>query len=162
MRARFKPPTRSRTARAAVALSLVGVPAVLAGASLAPAFAVPDTVPGVRLYVSSAEKSVTRPRGEAAYAQLPIWVTPNGLGDFDLRVERADYESPMTVRQVVHATDGSTSSYDVEGVTPGGWRGLKGFATTTITSPTGDVSTMKQRPFCPNNWDLQRLDPESV
>jgi hypothetical protein len=162
MRARSTPLTRSRTTRAAVALTLVGVPAVLAGASLTPAYAVPDTVPGVKLYASSAEKSVTRPRGQAAYAQLPVWVTPNGHGDFDLRVERADYESPLTVRQVVHADDGTTSSYDVPGVATQGWRGLRNFATTTITSPTGEVTTMTQRPFCPDNWELQRLEPESV
>ncbi len=161
MRARFTVPIRSRGVRSAIALSLVATPAVLAGASLAPASAVAGPRPSVALYASADEKSLTRPKGQPVFASLPVWTTPTN-GTFDLRVEREDYDSPVTVRQVAHETDGSETVYDLPDATTKNWNGLADFTETTIENPHGVVSTIGPSVWCPNNWDLQRLDPGGV
>ena len=158
MRARFNVPTRSRAVRSALTLSLLAGPAILAGASLAPAEAAPGPRPSLELYVSSSEKDVTRPQGQSAWAHVPIWVTPKG-GTFDLRVERPDYVSPVSVSQVVHESDGSENEVQLEGVVPQKWKGIKDFATVTVTNPKGVQTTSGSGAFCPNSWEVQRLDP---
>ena len=155
MRARVSRP-RARTVRTVLALSALAGPAALAGFSLAPADAAPAARPSLRIFSAQAQHDVSRPKGQPAWAPLPVYVTPVG-GTFDLRVRRPDYFSPISVTQVVHESDSTETSYDLPGVTTKGWRGLKQFATISVTDPRGSTTTTSP-PFCPDNWEVQRLD----
>lgn len=72
------------------------------------ASAEPVEAPSIRLFSSETTVELHRHRGEPAWAEVPMYVAP-GDGTFDLRVPRADYESPFVIRQAVHAEDGTTS-----------------------------------------------------
>jgi hypothetical protein len=124
------------------------------------ASAAPADAPSIRLFSSETRVELHRHRGEPVWAEVPMYVTPVG-GTFDLRVQRADYESPFLLRQVVHADDGTTTQVPL-GLEAKNVRGLRGFFELTITDPDGKVIEQRNRPFCPNGWGQQRIDPDGA
>ena len=59
----------------------------------------------------------------------------------------------------MHAEDGSTSDVPLP-LEVKGLRGFGKFFELTITDPDGKVVQQRNRPFCPNSWGQQRVDPD--
>ena len=76
---------------------------VLASTVLATVPAGADDVPSLRLLAARSEVTVERDGNGSVYLDPGVWITPVG-GDFELRVGRVDYESPITITQVDSAT----------------------------------------------------------
>jgi hypothetical protein len=124
------------------------------------ASAEPVDAPSLQVYSSESVVTLHRHRKEPVWAEVPMYVKPVG-GTFDLRVQRPDYGSPFGVRQVVHATDGSTADKPIA-LQVKNLRGMRKFFEVTVTDPDGKVIQQRNRAFCPNSWGQQRVSPDGT
>lgn len=141
---------RLRPLRPAIALLVLGVLAIFAW----PAAAAPPSTPSVRLVSPGGHATLYRYGKRVPLVDLPIWVAADG--DFELRVSRPDYETPVDIVQV----DADTGDVlrDLPEETLAGWRGLAGFVQVTVRDAGGNVVRQRSFTFCPNAWDRQRVD----
>jgi hypothetical protein len=86
---------------------------------------------------------------------LPVWVAAVG-GDFELRVSRPDYDTPVGIVQVEAGTGDVLR--DVPDDMLDGWSGLSGFLEVTVNDSTGSPVRQRSFTFCPNAWERQRVD----
>jgi hypothetical protein len=131
---------------------------VLASTVLATGPAGADDVPTLRLFAAQSEVSVERDGNGYVYLDPGVWITPVG-GDFELRVGRADYESPITITQVDSATGATLRSLPADPLDP--WSGLGGFARIVVRGGDGRLVLRQTMTFCPNSWYQQRLSDQS-
>lgn len=152
----------SRLLGAVLAVGLVASPAALLGTS--PASAVPEPAPSLKLFSTSAGTEpieISRPAGQRAWLSLPVWATPTS-SDFDLKITRPNFRTPISVTQVVHHGDGSTTEIARPEIELDNWRGLPDFFDLTVTNGAGDVVRSSSLRFCPNGGEQQRRLPDSV
>lgn len=132
-------------------LAILGVAAALTWAAAAPAQA---PTPSVRLV--GPVGTVELPRfGSRVPLDVGTWVAATG-GDFELRVARPDYDSPVDIVQVDSVTRAVLR--DLPDDVLNGWRGLKGFVRVIVTDPAGARAASKRFTFCPGGFERQRVD----
>jgi hypothetical protein len=149
-----EPPVRSpsrrsrRTAAVAISLLLISsIPATIAGAA---------TPPSVRLLVMDRSITVQSHRGKI-WLDLGVYVAAAG-GDFELRVFKADYDSPLQIQQVDSQTGAVLRTLPSELVED--WGGLKDFFGVVFKNQRGRVAARGSAAFCPNGWERQRVDDD--
>ena len=132
-------------------LLAAAVLAVLAWPSAAPA---QTADPSLRLIGPAGELTLPRFRG---WVNLDVrtWVAATG-GDFELRVARPDYDTPVGVVQVDSVTGAVLR--DLPEDVLDGWFGLGDFVEVAVTDATGQEVAGGSFTFCPNGWGHQRVD----
>jgi hypothetical protein len=143
-------PVRKR----AQSIGLLGLALVSLLVFAAPAGAAnPD--PSVRLVSPGGPVKLYRANRRVTLVQLPVWVAATE-GDFELRVSRPDYDSPVGITQ----TDSSTGDVlrDLPEDTLDSWNGLADFLEVTVTDSDGNPIRQRSFTFCPNVWERQRVD----
>jgi hypothetical protein len=136
------------------AIALVGL-AVVVSLALAPAGGAAGSDPSVRLLSPGGPVTLHREGKRVFLVGLPVWVAATG-GDFELRVSRPDYDTPVGITQ----TDAVTGDVvrDLPEETLDGWSGLAGFLEVTVMDSTGNPVRQRSFTFCPNAWERQRVD----
>src|SRR3990172_6524165 len=124
--------------------------------SVAPATA--DDVPTLRVFAAQSQLTVERDRHGFVYLDPGMWITSVG-GDFELRVARTDYESPITLTQVDSETGVGLRALPVEMLD--GFYGLKDFGRVKVLDADGKQVFGYPMPFCPNSWYQQRLSDDA-
>jgi hypothetical protein len=136
-----------RSVAVAVAFAFV---VTLAGAP--PAGAV--SAPSVRLIATTDEVRVREQSRGGLGVDLGVWLASVG-GDFQIRLSRADYASDVTATQ-------TTSTGSVVRAIPAGdldgWFGLARFMHLSVKNANGRAVFRSVQTFCPNGWDLDRVD----
>ena len=146
---------RSRTAAiaAVIALGVAMLPSLPAGAGA--------TASQIRLFAAAKRVSITRYHGERIYVDPGVFVEAVGSA-FEIKGQRPAYQQPIQGTQTLHA-NGSTAELPLPaGTLSPTWQGLAHFVHVTVTDTQGTVVLDTFRPFCPNGWDVQRVDPNSV
>ena len=147
--------TRFAAIATVIALGVALLPAFPAGAGGG------ATASQIRLFAATKRVSITRYPGERIYVDPGIYVEAVGSA-FEIKGERSAYQQPIQGTQVLHP-DGSAISRPLPGGTLSqSWQGLAHFMRVTVTDDQGAVVFNSLRPFCPNGWDVQRVDPNSV
>jgi hypothetical protein len=124
-------------------------------------FALPSTAgaapsdPSVRLISAGGSTTLYGNGKRVALVGLPVWVAATG-GDFELRVSRPDYDSPVGITQVYAGTGALLR--DVPDDTLDEWSGLSAFLEVTVTDSAGNQIRQRSFTFCPNVWERQRVD----
>ena len=119
-----------------------------------PAHAAPSS-PSLRLFTPGGPVKLHREHRRVSLIDLPAWVAATG-GDFELRVSRPDYDSPLGIAQ----TDADTG--DVVRALPADtlddWNGLSEFFEVTVIDSANTPIRQRSFTFCPNVWERQRID----
>ena len=141
-----------QVAKRALVAVLVGVmttPALISGS----AGAAPSPLPSVGLHAASTEETLYR-YGRRVPVYLGMWLEAIG-GDFELRVARADYDSPLQITQTDSSTGEVLRTLPVDVLD--GWNGLAGFLTITFHDSTGAEAASTVATLCPNGYSRQRI-----
>jgi len=138
----------SRTSLLALTLALVVV--TLAWPAAAPA----QTTPSLRLVGPSGGMTLPRFNG-FVHIDVAAWVAATG-GDFELRVARPDYDSPVDIVQVDSLTGDVLR--DLPETVLADWSGLSRFIQVVMTKPDGTWAAGGWFTFCPNSFERQRVD----
>ena len=111
--------------------------------------------PSVRLLSPSGPVTLYRENRRVALVQLPVWLAATG-GDFELRVSRPDYDTPVGITQ----TDAATGAVirDLPDDTLDDWNGLSAFLEVTVLDSLSNPIKQRSFTFCPNVWERQRVD----
>jgi hypothetical protein len=138
----------SRVRKLAAALAVVAVGLTASS----PATAAPT---GAGLEVVRASPSVTLDKypKSPVYFDVGAYVASVG-GSFRLNVTRAGYRSPIVVTQVFPGGTRTLPAW-----AGGSWDGLRRFVHYTVRNATGRVIRSLSTGFCPDGYDLQRLNP---
>jgi hypothetical protein len=131
---------------------------VVASALLHATPATAGHLPTIRVFAAGSTVTVERDRRDFVYVDPGVWVAPVGE-DFELRVRRTDYESPITFSQVDAATGASIRTFPVEMLD--GFLGLQDFAFVEVLDVDGERVLGYSVPWCPNSWYQQRLSDEA-
>jgi hypothetical protein len=138
---------------------LIALAVMLATAAGGLPTATAQTAPvSLRLFASDDSVRLLR-YGRRVPLDVGVYATPVG-GDFQLRVWRDDYDSPIEVAQVDRATDEITRALPPESLD--GWNGLIDFMEVTFRDAQGTVAASDSFTFCPNGWDRQRINDHGV
>ena len=127
---------------------------VLAALALPSSTGAQSAFPSVRLVSPGGDVTLHRYGKRVILSPLPVWVAATG-GDFELRVSRPDYDTPVGIEQVDPATG---DERDLPADTLDDWRGLAGFTQLIVTDADGNTIRDRSFTFCPNGWDRQRVD----
>ena len=87
------------------------------------------------------------------YFDVGAYVASVG-GSFRLNVTRAGYRSPITVTQVLPGGTRTLPAWVANG-----WDGMSRFVHYTVRNASGRVVYSLRTAFCPDGFDLQRLNP---
>jgi hypothetical protein len=134
---------------------VLGVAFVLTAALFASPAALAAT-PTVRLFVTSTELTASRNHRGLVFVDPGAYVTPVGK-DFKLIVNRPDYETPVTAKQVDPDTGLILRTFTDDRLD--GWSGLAKFAHFTVLNRRGDTVAGQDVSFCP--YASVRLSDES-
>jgi Lysyl oxidase len=134
-----------------VVLALAAALAALAWPSAASA---QSAAPSLRLVGPAGEVTLLRSDGRVRL-DARTWIAATG-GDFELRVARPDYDTPVGIVQVDSVTGAVLR--DLPDDVLKGWSGLGGFVEVALASLSGQQVAGKSFTFCPNGWDRQRVD----
>jgi hypothetical protein len=121
-----------------------------------PARAAPEP-PHLRLLAPEPSVTLSKFRHNPVSLNLGVFVASLG-GPFEVDVWRTRYQDPIQAAQIVHATDGSTTSVPLPDDAVSGWAGLARFFRITITDADDRIVRDRAAIFCPNAWDQQRVD----
>lgn len=112
----------------------------------------------VRLLPSIDRVTLKRPGGRRAYLDLGVYVATVG-GAFEIEAGRLDYDSPVSVWQVVRS--GSTvTRFPLPSSVENEWRGLSKFVHVVVTDADGNVVLDRFHAFCPGAGDLARVSDD--
>jgi hypothetical protein len=129
-----------------LAAALVAAAATLSASGPATASAPPGQLELVR---AASTVTIDRYPGSPVYLSLGVFVASVG-GSFHLDATRAGYTSPIRVSQ---AGRGPLPAW-----AGGSWDGLQRFVHYRISDSAGTVVWSGSEPFCPDGYNLQRLD----
>ncbi len=138
---------RTRLSLVVLALAAVTVLAWPAGASA--------QAPSLKLAGPGGTVKLPRFTGGWVPMDVSAWVAATG-GDFELRVARPDYDSPIGIDQVDPVT--GMVLRDLPEDVLDGWFGLTGFVQVTVRNSQGVWAGGGLFNFCPNSWERQRVD----
>ena len=113
-----------------------------------------STAPSLRLVGSAGNLMLHRFNGRVSL-DVGTWVAATG-GDFELRVARPDYDSPVGIVQVDSGTGAVLR--DLPEDVLDGWRGLNDFVKVVLRGSAGLEVARRSFSFCPNSWGRQRVD----
>jgi lysyl oxidase len=109
--------------------------------------------PSVRLF-GSRDRVTVRERTRGVAIDLGVWIASVG-GDFEIRLSRPDYRTPVEANQTT--TFGSVvRSIPTEYLD--GWNGLDRFLHVSIKDAKGRAVYRDVQTLCPNGWEQDRLD----
>jgi Lysyl oxidase len=134
----------------------------IAALTVVPLVATPAThaaEPGVaslRLF-SGADEATLFKYGRRIPLYLPIWIEAIG-GDFEVRVSRPDYDTPIQAAQVDPLTGATTRVIPMDAIQD--WFGFRDFMTATFRTSDGTEVASTTMSFCPNSYSRQRVTDE--
>ena len=102
--------------------------------------------PTVRLFVASPQLTVERNRRDFVFVDPGAFITPVGK-DFKLIVNRPDYDTPVTAKQVDPDSGLIFRTFSEDRLD--GWNGLGNFAHLTAINSHGEVVATQDVSFCP-------------
>lgn len=102
--------------------------------------------PTLRLFVASDHVTAVRNRRDVAFVDPGAYVTPVGK-DFKLIVNRPDYDTPITAKQV--DPDSGLIFRTISADFLDGWNGLAEFAHLTVINGQGETVASQDVSFCP-------------
>ena len=112
--------------------------------------------PSVRLLVASTELTAERNKRDVMFVDPGAYITPVGE-DFELIVNRPDYDTPITAKQVDPNSGLILRTFPDDHLD--GWSGLASFAHFTVVNGHGDTVASQDVSFCP--YATVRLSDES-
>ena len=156
----------SRRPRVAVALQRVGwstlsavvlIATVPTGAS---GQGSPTTVePKLELRAGASRVVYEREKGTEIYMDLGLHVaSPNA--SFELRLHRDDYLDQVEVSQILHGAGNSVRDRSLPADVMAGWYGIDDFLLATVRNEDGEVAAEIAADFCPNSYDMQRVNDQ--
>jgi hypothetical protein len=145
--------SQRRRRRSLVPLVLGTAVVLTAALFSSPAGAVAE--PSVRMFVSMHNVTAERNRRDFVSVDPNAFVTPVGA-DFKLIVNRPDYDTPVTAKQVDPQTDAVLRTFSEDALD--GWSGLKDFTQYEIRDASGHVVRTGSNSFCPNAYGRARLN----
>ena len=102
--------------------------------------------PSVRLLVASTELTAERNKRDLVFVDPGAYITPVGE-DFELIVNRPDYDTPITAKQVDPNSGLILRTFPDDHLD--GWSGLADFAHFTVVNGHGDTVASQDVSFCP-------------
>ena len=139
----------------AVAVLLAGAVATGAAGQVP---ADPDE-PRLSLRAGTARVVYEREKGDQIYLDPGMHVAATG-GAFDIRLHRDNYVDELEVWQVLPGRGSSTEERPLPTDIAGEMNGLDGFFSATIRNKDGEVAAEMTADFCPNGYELQRVNDE--
>ena len=144
---------------ATIALAAV-TPAALLGVVLGmPLSASASSPPSIRLIAASSSAEIHLGRRGSYEIHFPLLLASVN-GPFELWAQRATYDDPVTLSQIVRDSSGAiTDQLAVAGVPePDMGKGLPAFLQTSLTKRNGTPIQDASRAFCSNSYLQERLD----
>ena len=138
-----------------VALLLAGAVAPGAAGQVAPD---PER-PQLSLRAGTTRVVYEREKGDPIYLEPGIHVAATG-GSFDIRLHRDNYVDELEVWQVLPGPGNSTEERALPTDVAGDMNGLDGFFSAIIRDQDGEVAAEMTADFCPNGYDMQRVNDE--
>jgi hypothetical protein len=105
-----------------------------------------DPTPTLRVFVASDHLTAVRNRRDVVFVDPGAYVTPVGK-DFKLIVNRPDYDTPVTAKQVDPDSGLLLRTFADDRLD--GWNGLADFAHFTVLNGRGDTVASQDMSFCP-------------
>jgi Lysyl oxidase len=130
---------------------------LMSGLVLIPARDARSQAVGTLRVVVAKHEITLRHSGKRVYLNLGAYIAASG-GDFELHIKRADYESPIVGAQVDPSTKVELRALSSDMLQ--GWNGLADFTTVIFRNDAGKVVARVRRDFCPNSWELQRVNDD--
>jgi lysyl oxidase len=144
-----------RSGAMAIALSAV---LMASGIISAPVTHAAGNGPTVRLVSGVDRVTLKRPPGGRAYLDIGAYVASVG-GAFEVWATRPDYDTPVSVSQVVRS--GSTiTKYPLPSFVESDWKGLSKFVHVVVTDADGKVVLDRYHAFCPGAGELARVSDD--
>jgi hypothetical protein len=112
--------------------------------------------PSLRL-IATKNRATAYRFGRRAARLEPVVLVGVTEGTFDLRVRRNSFADPLSLTQVVHTSEG-TSTRPLSAELLNRWRGLDRFFRVRVTDGKGRAVWTDRTTFCPNSYERQRLD----
>jgi hypothetical protein len=148
-------PRRCRSGAMAFALSVILMATGIVSAPMALAV---GNAPTVRLVSGTDKVTVKRPSGRPAYLNIGAYVASVG-GAFEIWASRPDYDTPVSVWQVVRSGD-TITKYPLPSWVETNWNGLSKFVHVVVTDPDGNVVLDRYHAFCPGAGELARVSDD--
>jgi hypothetical protein len=132
--------------------------ALLLFAIVAPgvAHAAPPRV-GLRLFAAQ-DHVVLKRSGKRVWLDVGAYIAADRSA-FDIRAWRNNYKQPIQVEQVLHASDGTTTTRQLPADVADGWLGLSRFIHVTVRDDTGATVVRWTGDFCPDGFG-QRVNDQ--
>ena len=128
------------------------------GTLFSPVARATESIPSIRLVAGATKVTVKRPPGRRAYLNIGAYVASVG-GAFEIWAQRPNYDTPVSVYQVVRNGEAITQ-YPLPTWVQSDWVGLSKFVHVTVTDPAGNVVLDRFHPFCPGAGELARVSDE--
>ena len=141
----------------AVALAIT-VALVATGFIAAPVVHAAGNGPSVRLVAATDKVTLKRPPGRRAYLDIGAYVASIG-GAFEVWASRPDYDSPVSVWQVVRS-GGTITKYPLPSWVEHDWMGLSKFLHVVVTDAHGKTVLDRFHSFCPGAGELSRVSDD--
>lgn len=135
---------------------LISVALVVTGTIAAPVAQAAGVRPSVRLIAGTDKVTLKRPAGRRAYLDIGAYVASIG-GAFEVWASRPDYDTPVSVWQVVRS-GGTTTKYPLPSWVENNWMGLARFIHVVITDAHGRTVLDRFHSFCPGAGELARVN----
>ncbi len=128
------------------------------GALFAPVAQATGSTPSIRLVAGATKVTVKRPPGRRAYLSIGAYVASVG-GPFEIWADRPDYDTPVSVWQVVRSGD-TITKFPLPSWVQTDWVGLSKFVHVTVTDADGNVVLDRYHSFCPGAGELARISDD--
>jgi hypothetical protein len=148
-------PHRRRFGVIAFALSIA---LAATGTLFSPVAQATGSTPSIRLVAGATKVTVKRSPGRRAYLNIGAYVASVG-GAFEIWAQRPNYDTPVSVFQVVRSGD-TITKVPLPSWVESNWNGLSKFVHVTVTDPAGNVVLDRYHPFCPGAGELARISDD--
>ena len=137
---------------------LISVTLVVTGSVSAPVVHAAGNGPSIRLIAGTDKVTLKRPPGRRAYLDIGAYVASIG-GAFEVWASRPDYDTPVSVWQVVRS-GGSITKYPLPSWVDNDWIGLSRFIHVVVTDADGMTVLDRYHSFCPGAGELARVNDD--
>ncbi len=137
---------------------LISVTLVVTGSMSAPVVHAAGNGPSVRLIAGTDKVTLKRPPGRGAYLDIGAYVASIG-GAFEIWASRPDYDTPVSVWQVVRSGS-SITKYPLPSWVDNDWMGLSRFIHVVVTDADGMTVLDRYHSFCPGAGELARVSDD--
>ena len=146
---------RRRPGAVALALSIV---LMATGITTAPAIYAAGNGPTVRLVSGTDKVTLKRPQGGRTYLDIGVYVASVG-GAFEIWATRPDYDTPVSVWQIVRSGN-TITRYPLPSSVEKDWKGLSKFVHVIVRDADGEVVLDRFHAFCPGAGELARVNDD--